>query len=224
MKINIVLPYEDVKKNIYIWANEEKHIDFRKEYQRAERCTVCFAATELEKYLRELGAYVFFSDKTEDTLFNIVLMPEKTYSDNDTFFIEPKKNGIKISSGSRTGILYGVYRLLKMQGIRWLNPDCDIIPDIKIDKLNIPAEKEKYMSDMPLGRGFDFEGALKDSTKLWLWMARNKLNLSTYRPYTAAFQRKLGMIFKKGGHIFEDILDPDRIGKEGKTFWDVRYG
>jgi hypothetical protein len=74
---------------------------------------------------------------------------------------------------------------------------------------------------MPLGRGFDFEGLLKDSTKLWQWMARNHMNLSAYRPYTAAFQKKLGMSFKMGGHIFERILNPDQIVTGNQIMWDV---
>lgn len=57
--------------------------------------------------------------------------------------------------------------------------------------------------------------------KLWLWMARNKMNVTAYRPYTAAFQKKLGMSFRMGGHIFERILNPDQEVEGDRTLWDV---
>ena len=31
MNINLVLPYENTDRDLYVWAYEEKQIDFRKE-------------------------------------------------------------------------------------------------------------------------------------------------------------------------------------------------
>jgi len=218
MKINIILPYKETKELLYIWAKEENSIDFRNDPEKANRCTISFAATELIAYLSKLGFDVTYSCVPSSD-FNISLLLDETLSNDEHYYIEPTDNGVKISSGSRVGILYGCYELLKMQGIRWLNPNYDVIPETPPEKLILPHRKTEYCSDMTLGRGFDFEGLLKDSTKLWLWMARNGLNLSTYRPYTHAFQRKLGMTFKMGGHIFERILNPDRKTEKGNSFW-----
>lgn len=55
MKITIVLPYENAAAGYHLWAHEESGIDFRKEKDRAARCTVSFAAEELENYLHKLG-------------------------------------------------------------------------------------------------------------------------------------------------------------------------
>jgi hypothetical protein len=73
---------------------------------------------------------------------------------------------------------------------------------------------------MSVGRGFDFEGISKESTELLLWMARNRLNVSGYRPATGPLGAKLGMRPKNGGHIFEEILDPDRVLPTGRTHWE----
>ena len=55
MKITIILPYADAVRNYRIWAHEEEKIDFRHEKERACRCTVSFAAEELESYLKRMG-------------------------------------------------------------------------------------------------------------------------------------------------------------------------
>ena len=220
MNINIVLPYKNTKEMLYIWSKEENNIDFRKDIDRANRCTLSFAATELISYLTMLNFDVSYSDTIDNSAANIILLLDSSLPEDEHYYLEPTDNGVKISSGLRAGVLYGCYELLKMQGIRWLNPNYDVIPETTPETLIIPTHKKEYCSDMTLGRGFDFEGLLKDSTKLWLWMARNCLNLSTSRPYTKAFQKKLGMTFKMGGHIFERILNPDRKTENGNSFWD----
>ena len=220
MKINIILPYQNTKEMLYIWSKEENNIDFRKDTDKANRCTLSFAATELIDYLTKLNFDVSYSDTSDTSAINIILSTDQSLPADEHYYIEPTDGGVKISSGIRTGVLYGCYELLKMQGIRWLNPNYDVIPEKAPKALIIPKEKTEYCPDMTLGRGFDFEGPLKDSTKLWLWMARNGLNLSASRPYTNAFQKKLGMIFKMGGHIFERILNPDRKTENGNSFWD----
>ena len=63
MKITVVLPYENAAAGYHLWAHEENGIDFRKEKDRATRCTVSFAAEELESYLKKLGFEVEISDK-----------------------------------------------------------------------------------------------------------------------------------------------------------------
>ncbi len=50
-KITIVIPYEGAERYTGIWATEEERIDFRREQERACRCTLSFAATELKHYL-----------------------------------------------------------------------------------------------------------------------------------------------------------------------------
>lgn len=219
MKIHLVLPYEDVSRKMHVWANEERKIDFRKELDRATRCTVCYAGTELLDYLRKLGAEVTYSDKVSEDVFNIVFAPIGN-SREEKFSLEPIENGVRIISEGRVGMLYGAYEILRLQGVRWLNLDHDILPKEPLKELNLPTEKTEYESDMSLGRGFEFEGLLKESTKLWKWMVRNRLNLAGARQNSLAFQKKLGFKLKLGGHIFERILNPDIITETGKILWE----
>lgn len=224
MNIHIVLPYRDADTQYRIWAGEEDDIDFRKEPERAARCTVCFAATELEDYLSKIGFRVSVSGQCVDA-YNIILLRSKNvaadtshYGEGVDFSFRHQPEGLVIEGTGRIGVLYGAYELLKRQGICWLNPWEEVLPP-KRDTLVLPEEKH-YAPSFPLGRGFEFEGTLKESELLYLWMARNKLNLSGYRPNTAPLQRKLGMIFKNGGHIFEAILNPDNPMPSGKTIWE----
>ena len=53
MHIHVVLPYDGADTALYTWAREEKEIKFRFEKERAARCTVSFAATELIEYLNK---------------------------------------------------------------------------------------------------------------------------------------------------------------------------
>ena len=55
MDIILTLPYPDAAKYATIWASEEEQIDFRGEPDRADRCTLSFAACELQKYLKRSG-------------------------------------------------------------------------------------------------------------------------------------------------------------------------
>ncbi|MBR3942114.1 MAG: DUF4838 domain-containing protein [Clostridia bacterium] len=219
MHIHVVLPYDGADTALYTWAREEKEIKFRFEKERAARCTVSFAATELIDYLNKLGfSTSFSSEKTKDT--NFIIQIENNCSDAESYTLSCNQKDILLCGKGRAGVLYGVYDFLRMQGVKWLSPDDEILPEPPAEKLILPEEKIEFTPSMTLGRGFDFEGLLKDSTKLWKWMARNKMNLSCYRPHTAAFQKKLCMQFKMGGHVFDTFLNPDRVLPSGKTLWE----
>lgn len=61
--IHIVLPYPETDKNMLIWATDEKKINFRKEIDKANRCTLSYAGSELFEYIKKLGLKVTFSEK-----------------------------------------------------------------------------------------------------------------------------------------------------------------
>lgn len=222
-KISIVIPYKEAESLTAVWAREEARIDFRKETERAARCTTAFAAVELKKYLQKtlVEAEVSFLSHLPEENFFISLRIVHKASKDDRYSIEPCPGGVMITGQGRAGLLYGAYELLHMQGWRWYAPgrDGEIAPEPK-NELKIPPEKLEYAPDMSLGRGFYFEGVSKESSELWRWMARNRLNLATFRPATGPLGNKLGMIFRVGGHIFEAILDPDRMMPSGRTLWE----
>ncbi|MBR3761452.1 MAG: DUF4838 domain-containing protein [Lachnospiraceae bacterium] len=226
MNINIVIPYQNAKTQYKLWANEEDDVNFRVEKERATRCTICFAAVELENYLQKIGFQVSISEEYHDTSYNVELRLSVDLNAGDStgkvtgeeFSFCSSEKGLVIEGTGRIGVLYGAYELLKAQGICWLNPWEEVLP-IQMEQLRLPEEKY-YKASFHIGRGFTNEGALKESKLLLLWMARNKMNLSSYHAQTAKFQQKLGMVFQQGGHIFEKILDPNNILPSGKTIWE----
>lgn len=118
MNINLVLPYENTEKELFIWAYEEKQIDFRKERFRATRCTVAYAAVELIKYLTKLSCQVTYTEHVAADVVNVFLEAQSEEYEEDEFFMIPVSEGLKIVGKGRVGVLYGAYEFLRMQGIR----------------------------------------------------------------------------------------------------------
>jgi len=223
LNICIVIPFDKAEKETPIWAVEESSIDFKCDYEKAARCTSAFAATELKNYLHRTltCSEISFSSVPIPDCFSICLDIADIAGKDCSFSIEQFKNALRITGKGRTGLLYGVYELLRMQGWRWFVPGSrgEIAPPLA-DALKLPENKIKCSPSMSLGRGFDFEGISKDSIDLYLWMARNRMNIASYRSATQAFCEKLGMNLKiAAGHIFSDLLDPDLTLPSGKTIW-----
>ncbi len=219
MKIAIIVPYE----NPELWAVSENEIDFENDKEAACRCTVCFAATEAKRYLERCvrTEKIRIGKRAEAEEFAISVFVNHVGSDSEEFDMIPEKYGITVRAEGRIGALYGIYELLNMQGVHWYEPGEQgaYIPPMS-EGLTLPDRTRHYAPNTPLGRGFDFEGMLKEDEDLWLWMARNKLNLAAYRANTYPLLKKLGMQMKVGGHIFEKCLSPDRVLSSGRTLWE----
>jgi hypothetical protein len=222
MKISIVVPYADASQQFKFWAVEEKQVDFRKDPERAARCTISFAALELSSFLSNTleDPAISISSKTEHGCFNIHLKVIDPASRDDRFCLDPNASGLIITGQGRTGVLYGVYEFLRLQGWRWYapSPRGQVAPPLKRE-LVLPEKKKEFTPSLNFGRGFYFEGVCKESAQLLIWMARNRLNICSYRPSTRALADKLGMQLQAGGHIFEELLNPDRVMPSGKTLW-----
>ena len=217
MKINVILPYENAPQKYQVWANDDEKIDFINDIKSAVRCTLSYAALELVTYLSKMGFNTAAGNDNSD--FSITLLCDE--KEGEEFEIKGCADGITIKGYGRAGALYGVYEFLEAQGIRWYSPYEEYIPQ-NLTKLKMP-EFKKYIYGMPLGRGFEFEGPLKESISLFTWMARNRFNISGVRPHTVPLQRKLCMKLKAGGHIFEAILAPDNLTPDGKTFLEAHH-
>lgn len=215
MKINILIPYEESEKFYEKWAHEEDKIDFLKDLYEAKRCTIAFAAEELCTYLKKMGHEAKVSDKEGN--FNIII--DAKDGENEEFDIESDEKNIRLSGWGRAGALYAVYEFLEVQGVRWYAPKLEYVPTYDRD-LIIPENKH-YKYDMEGGRGFHFEGLQKESLSFLLWMARNRMNLHACHVHAKKFQQKLCMKFFTGGHIFEKILNPLNIEKDGRYYIDA---
>lgn len=223
MKITVVLQFENAKNSYRIWANSENQIDFNNEYEKAARCTVSYAAAELKTHLEQSldGAEIQIDDKVNPDTFNVRLVAKDFTAHGERYALIPEKDGILVEGDGRVGVLYGVYELLKRQGWRWYSPgDVGTYVPEKRAELDLPAEKEFYYSTAPVGRGFSIDGRLNENEDLFVWMARNRLNVYFYFPNCCALMKKLGFILRDGGHIFEQVLNPDRAMPSGKTLWE----
>ncbi len=223
MNISIIVPFINAETRSAIWAFEESAIDFRRDFDRAARCTTAFAAVELKNFLARTltPAEINFTSRRPVEGFFIELRIEEKSGKNETFTLELAAGGVIVTGRGRTGVLYGAYEFLHLQGWRWFSPEPfgEIPPPIRETPV-LPKEKKTFGPSMPLGRGFEFEGLSRESAPLLIWMARNRLNLSGYRFATGPLGEKLGMSSKIGGHIFEAILNPDRRMPSGKSLWE----
>ena len=223
-RIVILSPFAGAERSTDVWADDEARIDFRRDAEQAARCTVSFAAVELKTHLAKIvDAEISFAAAAayRGTDVIISLSVTEPSGKDESFTLEPVENGVLIRGAGRTGVLYGVYEFLRMQGWRWLAPgsEGEIAPP-RVERLQFPSRRLAFRPSFSLGRGFVFECASLDSVALFLWMARNRMNVSGHRPLTGAFCAKLGMSPAIGGHIFEPILNPDRVLLSGKTIWD----
>ncbi len=212
MKLNLLLPYPDAEKYYPKWAKEENEIDFDLDSRRAERCTLAFAVTEMKAYLERIGHEVSVSEGKRDCV-NIAI--GCLGKDSEEFDIVIDGTDIEIVGEGRRGALYGAYELLEAEGVRWYAPDLDYVP-VGADFIYPKAGHYRYA--MAEGRGFHFEDLQNESQSMILWMARNRMSTHACHAHLKAFQQKLGMIFAIGGHIFEGILDPTNIAKDGRPF------
>ena len=214
-QVSIILKYPEASKYYRKWAMEEEKVDFTGNIWEATRCTVSFAAEELCVYLNKLGMEAKVCDMPG--IFNIWIEAEA--AESEVFDIETVENGIILKGTGRAGALYAVYELLEAQGIRWYAPELEYVPQ-GISELKIP-KKSHFVYSMPKGRGFHTEGLQKESRKLMLWMARNRMNLHSCHSHSVKYQQKLCMHFSAGGHVFHSILDPNNVEEDGRLYIDA---
>lgn len=223
MKIDIILQFDGADKYTGNWAREEKYIDFHKESEKAARCTIAYAAEELKVYLAKTltRSHIRFASEASADRMAIYLVADDLVTNEDTYRLVPGENSLLINGAGRIGVLYGVYELLKLQGWRWYEPGekGEIAPEPK-DELLLPDKELTYKTETNTARGFYIEGLVKESEELLVWMARNRMNQGVYRVRTEALSRKLGIEGEAGGHIFEDILNPERVLSSGRTVWE----
>lgn len=222
MKLSIVVPFEDAARMTPVWAFEERSVNFRQDAARGARCTTAFAAHELKRCLAAAypGLEISYAESArgED---NIILAIDDHASRAGGYCLLPTASGLTIKAAGRAGLVYGAYHLLELQGYRWYMPGpAGEVFARQSDTLVLPNAAMDITPSMPFARGFEFENVSMESEALSLWMARNRMNVTTWRAATGPLCEKLGLTFKAGGHIFEQILDPDRPMPSGRTLWE----
>jgi len=234
----IVLPYADAARATPYWAREEARLDWDQPGLATERCTVAFAAVELRDALRHLvptGEIVFAEKPPADGawawLGPVAHLSDEGHPPPDlgahrgAFALlpadAPDQARILLTGRSAVGTLYAVYAWLERLGWRWFAPGpggtCQPEP-----QATWPTAGEALTTSpaFDLFRGFHVAYAGMESTDLFLWMARNRLDTWRHHPASQPLQRKLGFTFLSGGHVLETIFDPDAPQPGGGTLFE----
>lgn len=224
MRIAILLPFPDAAAQAGIWAYSEREIHFGSQPELAARCTMAYAAVELKTYLEQtlLNSQVRIAEQAAEGDFVIRLRAKRYEGRGEHYALIPEDTGIAIEGEGRVGVLYGAYELLKLQGWRWYEPGAmgEYAPEPR-QELLLPQEPKTYTTPSWVGRGWSLDGHLNESEELAVWMARNRINIYFARPHTCHLMHKLGVILREGGHIFEEMLNPDRLLPDGRTLWEA---
>ncbi|MEN6450277.1 MAG: S-layer protein [Thermoguttaceae bacterium] len=208
-------------------ANAEKQVDWLDpKGDKATACTQCFAATEMQKYLRQItGRNDDFRIASDDRVPAGELLLIGGPGSNAVARQVAADLGVKasqladlgaegyriktatcggrrvtlVAGATRAGTLYAAYDLLHRMGCRWLGPnDCDEeTPHADWRPAFDVTERPSFTS-----RGFWIYEKRGDP-KFWLWMARNRLNEWCALTDQQPFLRKLGFHLCCGEHDAE---------------------
>jgi hypothetical protein len=127
-------------------------------------------------------------------------------SSRESFALVPDGENLLIIGSDRVGVLYGVYSLLQMLGVRWYAPGDlgEVIQESA--SLHFPAQTI-IQEPRFLTRGF-WAWQNRGNNDFLLWMARNRLNLWTIADDRAS-AKQLGLQLDAGAHfVFERYLNP----------------
>ena len=222
--VTISVPYPGAERLTTYWAVAEEKVDWQRGGFEAERCTVAFAATELRNFLARTapGVKFRFAQSVPASGPAVALGIDRSLKESQAYVIRSSGSGLEIKGGGREGVLYGVYAWLGELGWRWYaaNKNGEIAPATR-ESLKLDGWKIESAPDFPIFRGFHAAAESMESAELFLWMARNRLNAWGYRPRTYALMKKLGFRFLSGGHILEDILNPDAPQPGGKSLFEA---
>ncbi len=189
-------------------------------------CTECFAAAELQQYLRRItGRAEDFTTVDDEAVppGDLILVggPRSNaatarlaaalqISQTDLDGLGPEGYVIKsaraddrqvllIAGGGRVGTLYGVYDLLHRLGVRWYAPG-EINEEVPRQELDSLPEFNVSESPKFFTRGFHAWEDRGDEDFL-LWMARNRLNYWCVQQSNKPLLHKLGIMLAGGGHV-----------------------
>jgi Domain of unknown function (DUF4838) len=171
--------------------NDEKLINWRDEPKRAQAITLAYAARELQNHLELIGVNIPFSIGLAEPLQSSFVLavadvasvhaPSSLGVDHKSlglegFAITPMDSHVYISSGSRVGVLHGVYRLLDHLGFNWFDPYGTQTPKASVLDEPIVWPKLREVPRVRL-RGFWIYGDQPIPDEFAVWLARNRFNI-----------------------------------------------
>lgn len=199
-------------------------------------CTQCFAAMELQRYLRRMTGrnedFIIMDHGAElPAADDLIFIGKPRHAKAQALFSSALKEGrdlaslgpegYRIHSGAldgrrltivsgheRVGTLYGVYDFLYRLGCRWFAPGPMHEEVPRVDA--IPDMDVTTKPDF-VARGF-LAWENRGNEDFLLWMARNRLNYWTLEQQPPGLLRKLGILMVCGRHTAEsEFLGPDNV-------------
>ena len=130
------------------------------------------------------------------------------------------KRTLTIAALGRKGLLNGVYGYLGYLGLGWASPDQ---PQAAWPQQLTPWIRGLCLRETPAFRlrGFLMPRPGERPELPLLWMARNRMNMAGPRMPCPAYAKKLGMTLMGGGHVFEELFDPELEVEPGVTLFQA---
>ena len=187
-------PFGDIRSA----AAGEERIDWWDDSQLAAQtaCTLCFAATELKKFLPGKVTLRKQGEPVPEADIKIFLETGAIGLPAEGFRITGSESTIRLTGADRVGALYAAYALLERFGLRFTEPG-------EPDRTTPNPEKTFDITEYPdyLSRG-TMSTFINASEEFLLWMARNRFNSGFFRKanHHFALRKKLGIASVVGGH------------------------
>jgi hypothetical protein len=236
--LTIVIPYSGAERLTPYWSTGEDRVDWQHPGMTAERCTTAFAAAELREHMaRTVPSWEFrYLDRIPSNGPVVVIGAAGTIRHALGLTVgvplkDPQSYAIRsisraggpiliLAGGGREGALYAVYAYLAELGWRWYAPGkAGVVAPPTIAEPKLASWNIVSTPDFPVFRGFLAAAESLESNDMFLWMARNRLNSWAYRTRTYGLMKKLGFRFVTGGHILEQIMDPDAPQPNGRSLF-----
>ena len=215
-----------------IAANAEQAVDWNgADLRRQNACTLSHAAVELHQFLNRLagtGEEGFPVRQMADALppraiVLATLADGQTHPDlaaviqaenlsgllstPESYALVPTQAGLFIIGADRAGVLYGVYRYLERNGVRWYGPEPH---ETVIAPGSGPILPAAPVIEAPAfsTRGFWVRQDWSNEP-FYHWMARNRMNFWSIAEPNRALLHKLGIQMTYGGHFhFHEFMSP----------------
>lgn len=230
-------------------ARSEKRVKWFVPDPDADAVTECYAAIELKQGMAQLLAHArpgrataigFAAPEEKDSKpdLRIILGTPRSNrlirrmhmhgdlknlkNDEGYLILADEDSAVKtvtIAAQTRKGVLNGVYGYLEKLGMRWTSPDQ---PQASWPRRVLLWQEGWRIEASPCFelRGYVGSGG-KAPQKPLVWMARNRMNFGGPGTSCPELAKKLGLALVGGGHVFEDIFDPDREIKKGVKLYDA---
>ena len=218
-KLELVYKVPNFDRVAEFEAYNEKRVDFFQDHEAAKLCTAAFCCTELAEYIRKTDPEVHCvyasspSGKNPYIAFECI---SDAASDGGFAFIVKGSKQLVIRADDRNGMVNGTYDFLRLQGWEWLEPGKNGEFSPEQHSLIFPEQDQQFIPSFKHRAAF-FEYPSQASVDYLMWMARNKMNCIFLFPDLVPLTMKLGIYLMMGGHIFTDMLLPDKKLPSGKT-------